>query len=155
MPFSRCALPHHFTNISRTIHVNGLAHEYTGMKHLDDGLNRARHAVAVLLSSSSSSSTPSSYVASKAREAHRLLRELENAVDYAQREAMGENEGHKAVVLGRLHQVERAVKDLKAVVGKVCTALQREPFDGCTLCIVHGCTLRIFCQTLISLGVIL
>jgi hypothetical protein len=155
MPFSRCALPHHFTNISRTIHVNGLAHEYTGMKHLDDGLNRARHAVAVLLSSSSSSSTPSSYVASKAREAHRLLRELENAVDYAQREAMGENEGHKAVVLGRLHQVERAVKDLKAVVGKVCTALQREPFDGCTLCIVHGCTLCIFCQTLISLGVIL
>lgn len=61
---------------------------------------------------------------------------------------MGENEGHKAVVLGRLHQVERAVKDLKAVVGKVCTAQQREPLDGCTLCIAHGCTLCIFHQNL-------
>ena len=93
------------------------------MEQLEDGLSQARDAVAMLLSSSSSSSSSSSTAAAAAaaKDANRLLREVERAVQYAQREAMGEPEARKAVILGRLQQVERAARELKGTVRRVST----------------------------------
>lgn len=83
------------------------------MEQLEDNLSQARDAVALLLSSSCSSSTAA------AKDANRLLREVERAVQYAQREAMGEPEARKTMILGRLQRVERAVRELKATVRQV------------------------------------
>lgn len=110
------------------------------MEQLEDGLSQARDAVAALLSSSSSSSFSSSLsstaaAAAAAKDAHRLLREVERAVQYAQREAMGEPEARKAVILGRLQQVERAARELKGTVRRVSTG--RERWMAC-VCVCGG-----------------
>jgi hypothetical protein len=89
------------------------------MEQLEDGLSQARGAVAVLLSSSSTTSSSTAAAAAAAKDANRLLREVERAVQYAQREAMGEPEARKAVILGRLQQVERAARELKGTVRRV------------------------------------
>lgn len=100
------------------------------MEQLEDGLSQARDAVAMLLSSSSSSSSSTSSstaaAAAAAKDANRLLREVERAVQYAQREAMGEPEARKAVILGRLQQVERAARELKGTVRRVSGGRQSE-----------------------------
>ncbi|KAM3568589.1 hypothetical protein VYU27_009288 [Nannochloropsis oceanica] len=93
------------------------------MEQLEDNLSQARDAVALLLSSSCSSSTAA------AKDANRLLREVERAVQYAQREAMGEPEARKTMILGRLQRVERAVRELKATVRQILKAAAEGTFQ--------------------------
>lgn len=85
------------------------------MESLEESLTHAREAVSALLTPSSRSTN----IITAAKEANRILRDLERAVQYAQREAMGEGEAEKVLVLGRLQQVERAVKELKGTVKRV------------------------------------